>query len=229
MGFGTFFIGYFFLVNISYFEYTDVVSAMIMLLGLYNLSKFNRGFKIGFAFSSTFTIFSFAEFIVTVVKLFDPSFLGKIDAVYFSIPRYALIFGITVSMLIGINDLAREVEAYTLARKAGRTIPWCAIYLVMAICEISEVGKLLGVAVPYVYLSVLLGHLALVAVVLTIVYKAYATICMPEDLNKEPKKSKFDFINKLNDRAEKKNLEYADYKIKKGLEQERKKSSKNKK
>ena len=200
MGFGTFFIGYFFLINITYYEYTDIVSAMIMLLGLYNLSRFNREFKISFVASSVFALFSMAEFIISAIKLFDSSFLPAFNTSNLAIPRYILIFGITVSLLMGINSMAKEVEAYSLAKRASYNIPWCAIYITMAICEISKIGELLGAAMPYVYLAVLLGHVILIISVLITVYKAYATICMPEDLEKEQKRSKFNFIDKIQER-----------------------------
>ena len=138
MGFGTLFIGYFFLVNISYFEYTDIISAMIMLLGLYSLSRFNRGFKTGLIFNAVFAIFSLAELIISVITLFDPFAMEGISATVFAIPRYSLIFGITVSVLIGINDLSKEVEAYELARLSGKIIPWCTVYLISAICEVPK-------------------------------------------------------------------------------------------
>ena len=228
MGFGTFFIGYFFLVNISYFEYTDIISAMIMLLGLYSLSKFNRGFKTGFVFNAVFALFAFAELIIAAINLFDPYALGGISATAFAIPRYSLIFGITVSVLIGINELSKEVEAYELARFSGKIIPWCTVYLISAICEIPKFSELLGPAMAYVYAAAIIGHLAIVATALIAIYKAYATICMPEELEGKTKKSNFEFINRMNEREERKNLEYADYKIKKGLEQEEKKQRNNK-
>ncbi len=226
MGFGTLFIGYFFLVNISYFEYTDIVSAMIMLLGLYSLSRFNRGFKVGFFFDAAFAVFSLAELIISVISMFNPYAMGGISATDFSILRYALIFGITVSCLMGISEVAREVEANSLANRAGRITPWCAVYLISAICDVPKFAELLGPAMQYVFAIAIIGHLVIVATVLITIYKAYATICMPEDLEPKNKKSIFGFINKLNEREEQKNLEYADYKIKKGLEQEKKKSKK---
>ena len=47
MGFGTLFIGYFFLLNISNFTYTDIIAGMVVLLGLYKLSSVNKQFFYG--------------------------------------------------------------------------------------------------------------------------------------------------------------------------------------
>jgi hypothetical protein len=41
MGFGMLFIGYFLLINITYFEYTDIIAAMLMLMAAYKLSFVN--------------------------------------------------------------------------------------------------------------------------------------------------------------------------------------------
>lgn len=226
MGFGSLFIGYFFLINISYFEYTDIISAMVMLIGLYSLSKFNRGFKTAFIFNIVFALLAFAEIIVTVLNLFGIALFDAVEL--FSIPRYALIFGVTASFLFGIKDVAREVEAYEISSKAGKTLPFTAIYPIMAICDIPAIGFLLGPAKQYIYLVLIISHLILVAVTLVTVYRAYATICMPEDLHPEVKKSRFEFVNRFREHEEKKNREYADYKIRKGLDAEKKKEKKKK-
>lgn len=229
MGFGTLFIGYFFLVNISYFEYTDIISSMVMLLGLYNLSRFNRGFKMGFFFTSAFALFSFTELAFVILDLFGITSIGEDFAMIFSIPRYLLIFALTVSLLIGIKDIACEVEAYDLSKKASSVIPFTSAYVIMAICDIPMTSNLLGVAMPYVYTALLIMHLVIVTTVLITVYKAYSTICMPDDLEVKTKKSRFAFINKFREREEKKNREYADYKIKKGIDAKNKKSNSKKK
>ena len=229
MGFGTLFIGYFFLVNISYFEYTDIIAAMVMLLGLYNLSRFNRGFKLGFFFASAFAIFSLAEISFVILDLFEISTWAESFIDMFSIPRYLLIFGVTVSALIGIRDVANEVEADLLARKAAAIIPFTAAYVIMAICEIPQTASLLGPAMPYVYTALIITHLIIVTTVLITVYKAYSTICMPEDLEPEVKKSRFEFVNKFREHEEEKNREYADYKIKKGIEAQNRKANEKKK
>ena len=43
-------------------------------------------------------------------------------------------------------------------------------------------------------------------------------ICMPEELNKAPKKSKFEFLNKFYDSIEEKSRAYAEYKLSRSKE-----------
>ena len=40
MGFGILFCGFFLLLNVFWFQYTDLLSALILLYGLYKLSRF---------------------------------------------------------------------------------------------------------------------------------------------------------------------------------------------
>ena len=69
MGFGTLFIGYFFLFNISYYAYTDIIAAMLCLMATYKLSGVNRGFKASFVLSVIFAVFALGEILVPAAEL----------------------------------------------------------------------------------------------------------------------------------------------------------------
>ena len=227
MGFGTFFVGYFFLVNISYFVYTDIIGAMLMLLGLYKLSEYSKSFLTGTFFAAAFALFSMAEIGFEIAGIFTGGIGNAITDSIFTALRYALIFGITFSALSGINEVARGVEAYELAKKASKILPFCALYVVFAVCEVSAVSVLLGAALPYVYLVLLTANLVLTTFVLITVHKAFTTICLPSDNNRcAPKKSKFEFVNKFREHEEQKSREYAEYKMQKQAEKQNKKSKK---
>ena len=45
MGFGTLFFGYFLILNVTYYGFTDAIAAAVMLLGFYKLSTVNSYFK----------------------------------------------------------------------------------------------------------------------------------------------------------------------------------------
>lgn len=227
MGFGTLFIGYFFLVNISYFAYTDIIGAMLMLLGLYKLSRFNKGFFSGMIFAAIFALFGMAEISFEIAGLFSYSVGNTVTDSIFTALRYALIFGITFSALSGISEVAAEVDAKDLAQRASKILPFCALYVVFAVCEVPMISVLLGAAMPYVYLALITANLILTIFVLLAVHKAFTTICMPEDINsKEPQRSRFEFINKFREHEEQKSREYAEYKMQRN---EQKQSRKNKK
>ena len=66
MGFGTLFFGYFLLLNITYYSFTDLIAALIAAMGLYKLSSVNRPFKNGFYAS---VIFGFIGYMVLQILL----------------------------------------------------------------------------------------------------------------------------------------------------------------
>ena len=73
MGFGTLFIGYFLILNITYYSFTDIIAALIMLLGLYKLSTVNKHFKLGTYSCIGFSCFALVELITQLIITFIPS------------------------------------------------------------------------------------------------------------------------------------------------------------
>ena len=183
MGFGTLFIGYFFLINISYFTYTDIIAGMIMLLGLYKLSSVNKPFFYGAICAGIFALFSLFEFVVTVLGIFEVSF-SKIMLNYIAIPRYILLFILTVFILRGIYEVAREVDATALYKRAKASIPLSAVYLVFAFADIPEIASFLGTTgiYAYIYFALIIVLILAVAYNLITIYRAYMQICMPNEL-----------------------------------------------
>ena len=224
MGFGTLFIGYFFLINISYFQYTDILAGAIMLLALYQLSWVNRPFLTGCAFSGVFTLFSLFELLASVVDIFIPGSMSRVLA-YTAMPRYILIFALTVCILLGIRDVAREVDARELSERARRTIPFTAIYPIMAVLELPQL-KSLGRAVIIISVIVIISLLILIALNLITIYRAYMQICMPNEKVRTEKKSRFGFVNRFREYEEARSREYAEYKLNKKAERDKKKNKK---
>ena len=213
MGFGTLFIGYFFLINISYFAYTDIISAMVMLMGLYQLSSVNRQFRLAAYASGAFAIFSLAEISFSVMNslsLFKwtASVIPYLDAVH-----YLFVFVITIFVFRGIRDVALEVEAYDLSKSARAAIPLSAVFAVASLFELPFWAEILGNIVAYVYFAILLAVVISVLSNLLTIYKAYMQICMPNQETKKKKASKFKFMDKFYDSIERGSREYAEYKM----------------
>lgn len=215
MGFGTLFIGYFFLINISYYAYTDIIAGMVMLLGLYKLSEINKSFKYGAFWAIAFSGVAFFEIALSLASLFGS--FGFINAVtpYASSVRFAIIFIISYYVLGGIKELAEEVGASALSRTARASIPLSVVFLVYAAFELPFVSAIFGRFTAYIFFALLLSVVAFTVSNLVTIYKAYMQICMPEDLEKAPKKSKFEFMDKFYASIEKKSGEYAKYKLNK--------------
>ena len=103
MGFGTLFIGYFLILNLTYFGYTDTIAALIMMLGLYRLSSVNRDFKFSMVFSIAYALIGTVELFEAVYSMFNPSFNTDVLVSYVAPFRYLAIGFLTAFMLLGIN------------------------------------------------------------------------------------------------------------------------------
>ncbi len=231
MGFGTLFIGYFFILNFAYSSYTDAVCGIIALYGAYKLSSVNNGFKLGTVFTLAFTVFGIAELGVSVYDMFV---YGELPAVVFSlisVIRYILIALLSLFLLYGMRDVANEVKLRTLAIKCERvgymTIP---IYALSAILELLGLFGVFGAKI-FTVLGVitLVCNIALIVMTLICIYSCYMRICMPGESDTEEKKSRFGFVNAIRKHEEEKQREYAEYRLEKYKRaQEKKKGKKNK-
>ena len=229
MGFGTLFFGYFLLLNITYFTFTDIISALIMAMGLYKLSEVNSQFKNAFFTSVAFAALGLLELICGAVTMFSP--LTSLETVldYTALVRCIVIAILTLFILGGIERVSDEVGLDDLRRRARVSMPVSlVIYLVSALLSVPlNVGEQITKVLSVASVLTLLAILIIVAVNLVTIYRAYMKICMPEDVDNEveEKPSRFEFINRHREHTAKKQREYAEYK----LERFKKKNSKKKK
>lgn len=219
MGFGLLFIGYFFLINITYFEFTDIIGAMIMLMGLYKLSNINRDFRIGAISGGVFALFALGELIFGAIGIFASGIGTERIMPYISFARYCIIFVLTISILRGIYAVAREVDAARLASSARARIPFSVIYILGALLELPIIGSLLGGAVAYVYFFAVIAVFVFHICNLVTVYRAYMEICMPSE--KRTKEKRHGFADKIFDRIEEREREYTEYKLSRSKKKQR--------
>ncbi len=226
MGFGILFIGYFFLINISYFAYTDIIAAMVMLMGLYQLSSVNKHFRYGAITSSAFAVFALIEFFFAVLEIFAPAEWISAVSSYMSAFRYCLLFVLNIFILRGIESVAKEVDADALKKTAKASVPLASIYLFASVFSLPFLSSVLGKATAFIYFAVLLAIFVYVLSNLVVIYKAYMQICMPGDEERKKKASKSDAMSKFYDSLEQKGKEYAEYKMQKKLQKKEKQKRK---
>lgn len=218
MGFGTFFIGYFLLLDISYYLLTDLIAGAVMMLGMARLARFNRGFKAAFCTLGIFTAFALFEL---GVGIYDMLFSVPIDSTlisYLAISRSFLLAILTFSSFEGMREVAEEVGLSELSRKCKITayvsLP---IYLLTIISETPSLFTWTSpqVATVIAVVSLLISFIFVITNLFTI-YTCYAKICMPEDVDNEAKqKKKKSFFDSYSERQEEANREYAEYKLEK--------------
>jgi len=230
MGFGTLFVGFFLLLNLSFFGFTDLLSGIVMLTAFYKLYGINRYFKIAIIPTTAFLCIGLVEFVQEILYLFGGGFDEII--IYLHPLRFLLLGAITVMLLYGIKDVAKEVDVQKTAKRATAGI--IISFPVFISCIAEKTASLFFEEPPMALVIVrIIAYLALlVHLVITLwtIYSAYMYICMPEEQNAEyvEKPSRFGFVNSFRKRQEEKSREYAQYKLNQAKKRYERKKNKRK-
>lgn len=197
MGFGTLFIGYFLMLNITYFTFTDIIAALVMLYGLYKLASVSPYFVRPMWAAAGFSAFALFELGFGIYDLFSSAELSE-AITYIGMTRALVVAIYTAMMLEGLHGISHKLEVGKVPRKSRRMILVSfTVYCLYIALSTPFITSLVPTAVSSVlYLITLIGVIATVIVNLTLIYTCYMYICMPKDL--EPKKdtpSRFGFVN----------------------------------
>ncbi len=217
MGFGILFIGYFLLLNFTYYSFTDAIAGVLMLYGLYKLSSVNREFRLAAGFSLGFTLFGVLELSAELIRIFGVFDGGELLGSVTAIVRVLLTALLTVFMLRGMKDVAREVGLRELSgisdRLSALSLPIFGARLLLEVLGLFSLPEVL----PLVILSVLsiIASLTLTVLILIRIYSCYMRICMPKDREIEDAPKRGGFLGALDRRREEKEKEYADYRLEK--------------
>ena len=230
MGFGILLIGYFLLLNFAYCDFSDAVAAVLILYALFKLARINRNFKISAYVAIPFTVLGVAELCIAAYDMMFPISASSPIFTTVALIRHLVLAFLSFTMLLGIRDVADEVKLPALSSKSVRcAILTVAIYALNIILESISLGNLVGVGIlPYVYFFAIIATRAMTVINLTVIYTAYMRICMPGDEDMSEKKSRFGFVNAFRAHEEEKSREYAEYKLNRLKEKQRKKEEKRK-
>ena len=229
MGFGILFFGYFLFLNLTRPSYTDLLGALICLLAFYKLANVNKYFRMSIVPTAIFGVFGLFELACELASPFGFD-LGD-AAMYIASPRYVLLLALSVTMLLGIYDVAREVGALSTVRhsKISRLLS-IILFPICAIIDFPLTMQLFTSKYAMAVFSAAAIISLFVAMILNVVtiYSAYMHICMPENKNNDaPRKpSRFGIVNKFREHEEEKAREYAEYKRKKREKRENRRKKK---
>ena len=210
MGFGTLFIGYFLLLNLTYYGFTDVISASVMLLALYKLTPVNKYFGYSAIASGAFLAFSLGEFGIAVYEMFYRQIGSPLLVSVMSSVRCIIVATLTVLILKGIENVAKEVELADVPTKASRLIIITAVTYSAWIVLEAPLSFIDNYVLAVISLITILATIALLIVNLSVIYTCYMKICMPgdEDITKD-KPSKYAFVNEYRARKAERDAELA--------------------
>lgn len=231
MGFGTLFIGYFLLLNVVMPGFTNIIAALIMLLGLYKLSSVNRPFKTALYVCVGFSAFSLLDFIISVLYMFVPTLTNAAVQDYFSMIRLFLCCILTVAILAGIQEVSTEVKLEKIPKRSRRliyaTFTVYTLYMLLSVPELTAFMD--GQIAAILYASAIFALFGMIIVNLYTIYTCYARICMPGDeKKKEQKPSRFGFVNEYRRHKAEKEQEYAEYRLEKFKAKQQKKQQQRK-
>ena len=228
MGFGTLFIGYFLVLNIFNYAYTDLIAALIMMFASYKLSAVSVDFKKAFYSLTPFAVICTYEIFAELLGIFTNALANPILTGTIGIARWLILGCASYLFLTGIKGLAKEVDLPRLYDKAKSSrVSLIFAYSVAIILEIPYLDRIMPTkAIAVIALLSLIFTFAATLYALTAIYSAYMRICMPEDLVREERKSKLGAVNKFRENEKKRGEEYASYKIEKFKNQNKKKGRK---
>ncbi len=224
MGFGILFFGYFLILNITYYAYTDLICALLIAIALNKLSFVNKYFKMGTFASLIFALTGLLELLEETFRLLIPS-LSLPFASFLPMLRIEIIAILTLFILLGIESVAKEVGLTELSKKSRLSaFISLAVYALSAVLEIPELDSIMPLkAVVILGVISLISVFALTLVNLSVIYKAYVKICMPEDRDNDINDKKRGFFDKYEENLKQKEMEYIEYKAKKSQSTKQKK------
>ena len=211
MGFGLLFIGYLLMVPIVLgFYYTLPVSCVLFCLATWKLARVNRPFGKGFFVSLTLGAAGVAAIVMRLV----PATQWLASYAEAACLLLALLWHCLI--LTGMVWVTEETGLSKLRIAAFRNRIYSAVYFALAAFLTAFDASRFSEEVSGFLRSVSVAFAAVGLVIFflngLLIWRAYAGICMPEDLNMPRKPSRFAFINAARARAdarEEANLEEA--------------------
>lgn len=229
MGFGTLFVGYLLILNMVRPAASDAFAGFIILLALLKLSQFNVHFLRAKWASVAFAVLGVIELPLFCLGMISPevhAFYSDVNP-YILLVRFALLAVLTYFILMGIEDIAREVELEDVPRRA-KFLAYAniAVRALFAICSLPvEIPAFL-----YIYAVAIFLEFIFTLTVLFLLWRCYMMICMPEDISgKRQKPSRFAFVNAYRARQEEKEREMQEYRLEQMKKKSQKKGKKKKK
>lgn len=201
MGFGLLFIGYLLLFPITFgFFYTLPAAAVFLCLAGYRLARVNRPFGQSFFIALFIGCCGMAA---TILRLLSAT--ANI-APYAEATTLLVVFLWHFVTLTGLAWVTRETGLTRLYAAALRDRVFACIYFSIA-CLLTAMdgapiqGEAARFFVGANYVAVGLG-LVVFLLDASLIFRAYAGICMPEDLDMPRKPSRFTFVNEARARGD---------------------------
>ena len=220
MGFGLLLVGYtvayLFSIGLgglaNYAFAGFLIGYFLCYLGLSELRKYSPSFNLALVLSIALTVCGLYETFAAFDNLFAIGFnvSGSFVSDIFSYTRFVLDCVFNLALLYGAVDISKRVDFEPTRNMAYRNM------IFVAIAYAFELVRMLLAGFAFASLQNSLPTLTGISMILKIFYialniflwfKSYAFICPSEDVDMKRKKSKIEFVNKINERNDKKEME----------------------
>lgn len=224
MGFGALFIGYvvtyiFSIANLGGImdtvEFvvmsiiTNILGVLIMIYALRMLKDYNKFFK--YSLYSSYALLVSGALNIVMFALSDniAGYLGDV----LGYVKAVVVFVFHILLLKGISVLANDVELPKIVKKSRRNTSFTLVYFVSSIFLLLPFPENIASDINlYVKFPVLFIGIIWLVLNAALLYSCYMWICLEGDEDMEVKKSRFEFVNKLNSKLS--NIEDKAYKKK---------------
>ena len=201
MGFGILFFGYFLtyafsLSNVYFFA--DIIGAIVMLYAFSKLAEYNTSYKSAFAVCVGFTLVCGFNAVGMMLRLYPEN--GAVDIAVNGL-KLALSCVMHIIMFLGARGISLGADSPKLAKNAERQIAATAVYYIAALFTLAF-SHVLGESMRYVSVALLVIRIGVFIFNLVFIYRCFGTFYSAEDEDREPKKSRFGFINKMNEKID---------------------------
>ena len=237
MGFGILLTGYFmtYLMSVSLFGYLiRFMGYGLMLYSFAKLKSYNKAFTLPLAASGVMLAITLADVYAKLGQFFYENLwinsfslpAGFEETVGYIDDIFVLFFH--ACLFYAIRSIAKETEDEKISYNAVRNFAFIAFYYVMYLVTLLPVPALEEFK-KYFSLPVILLYFACLILNVVLIISCYARICDESDVDMPIKRSRFAFINKLNEKEQKaadENAAYAKQKMEEIYQKRRNKRKK---
>ena len=217
MGFGLLFIGYFaaFLMSVNSYGWAfQIVGFYLIFLALQKLSEYKHSIKKCLVPLVVMTLCQVYVGVLSLGIMIDGTSISDVmkmiyDGMWFtSLVNAIYLLALLVFhlfLLRSIRELATDVEDESVAKWTSRNRLCVSFYVLLDI--VSVVFPASSDIKLHLLRIAMLASIFYPILMLYMLFRCYAGICAPEDVDMTPKPSRFAFVNKSREMSEKKDKE----------------------
>ncbi len=199
MGFGILLFGYFALFAFSispYYFFADIIGAFIVIKAYSKLAEYNKYFIKAMVAALGLMI---PQAIAAASLMFDWYTAGETLAILVDVCKNVFSCLMHVFMFLGIRGIACGADCETIQKKAERNLALTMAYYVFY-ALVLLFHPLLSEYVQMVSGFVEVYSMICIVLNLVLLYRCFAVLCSADEDENEKKRSRFAFINKINDK-----------------------------